>query len=442
MQPVGVIEKAIEIGERRGAGGLVMAQAGAVGMKIPLQRPRPHGQARTGLVAVTVLHSIQGSIQMVVDAIHSIRRTRRLWAVIGGGEVGPVARHLGNRLGHRPVEGGARPLCQAAQALGELRFRHGVIDAPGSIEDLATERSAAAFSQLNDGVQETEHQGKEGKELVPRIPRCLKPVRAHGARRVCREDRRGFGLKLAVGVLQLRTRGLGGNTDAQHTAPTHGGRDHHFFPCQPSDFLIGHQILGHLGSTFDGGPDQIGPPQTQPRPIPKHGIAPKDIRQRVERHAPLAQGESFFNLFRPRNAIGQQKGGAQREHLCCGPELNPAQPHALFPRAVAVVEGIALSPRLGKQFRVLRAHRREIGPVLHHVLYPPLILGFTRKGHADMFVATGWRLLLFLCVVHHSTVWQILARPSPLFFSSVSSPQNPLERETLDEFRVTRQRHQ
>jgi hypothetical protein len=48
-----------------------------------------------------------------------------------------------------------------------------------------------------------------------------------------------------------------------------------------------------------------------------------------------------------------------------------------------------------------------------------LILGFTRKGHADLLAATAWLSLLLLWVVHHSTVGQIWARPSPLFFASL-----------------------
>ena len=86
-------------------------------------------------------------------------------------------------------------------------------------------------------------------------------------------------------------------------------------PGQPGDLLIGHQILGHRGRVLDRRPHQIRAPETQPGPIPEHGIAPKDIRQRVERHAPLAQEERFLDLLRARDAIGQEKGGPQREDL-------------------------------------------------------------------------------------------------------------------------------
>ena len=62
LQPVGMVVKAIEIGEGRRARGLIVAQAGAIGMKVPLQGPRAHGQAGTGLLAVTVTHGVQGPI--------------------------------------------------------------------------------------------------------------------------------------------------------------------------------------------------------------------------------------------------------------------------------------------------------------------------------------------------------------------------------------------
>ena len=86
--------KAIEIGERRRAHGLGLAQAWAVGMKVPLQGPRSHGPACTPLVAVTILHGIQGAIEMIVHAIHGIGGARRLRTVVGGGEVGHGGRAI------------------------------------------------------------------------------------------------------------------------------------------------------------------------------------------------------------------------------------------------------------------------------------------------------------------------------------------------------------
>jgi len=128
-----------------------VAQAGAIGVKVPLQGPGPHGQAGTGLLAVTVAHGIQDPIQVIVRAIDRVGRPRGLRTVIGGREVFPMTRHLGNRLGQRPVEGGARPLGQPPQALGELGFRHGVIDRPGAIKDLVDMLPRAARVRRSGG---------------------------------------------------------------------------------------------------------------------------------------------------------------------------------------------------------------------------------------------------------------------------------------------------
>ena len=138
---------------------------------------------------------------MIVHAIHSIRRPRSLWTVIGGREVVPVPRHLLNRLGQRAVEGGARPLGQAAQALGELGFRHCVIDGPGAIQDLAAQCSPAALGEFEDGVQEAEHQSELRERAGATRPAWPGNPSVHTERDVIvGKDRGGFGLKLAVGV--------------------------------------------------------------------------------------------------------------------------------------------------------------------------------------------------------------------------------------------------
>ena len=51
----------------------MLTQAETVRMKVPQQRPRPDRQPGTGLVAMTVLHGVQGAIEMIVDPIDSIR---------------------------------------------------------------------------------------------------------------------------------------------------------------------------------------------------------------------------------------------------------------------------------------------------------------------------------------------------------------------------------
>ena len=170
-------------------------------MKVPLQCPCPHGQAGTRLLAVTVAHGIQDSIQLVVHAIHRVGRAGGLRTVIGEHELGPVARHLCNRLGHRPVEGGARPLRQTPQALGELRFRHGVIDGPGALEDLVAQCPPAPLGEFEDGVQEAEYQDELGHEPTPGVARSLEPICTHRPHSIGGKDRSGFSNKLPVGAL-------------------------------------------------------------------------------------------------------------------------------------------------------------------------------------------------------------------------------------------------
>ncbi len=177
---------------------------------------------------------------------------------------------------------------------------------------------------------------------------------------------------------------------------------------------------------FDGRTDQIGTAKPQPGPIPEHRIAPEDIGQGRERYAPLPQEEGFLDLIRPCAEVRHDKRGPQREDLIASFELDPSQNHPLFTGAIAVVEGIPLAHRLREQFWVLRAQQRHIVAVLRHVCHILLILHFILERHADMLAPTGWRLLLQLCVFHHSTVWSISALPSPLFLRCSTYPQNPL----------------
>src|SRR5213593_4489758 len=107
--------KAIEILERRPPQGLVMAQPGAIRMKIPLHRPRPHGQACARRMAMTVTHGIQDPIQMIEQAIGGISRARRLRASVGWREVSAVPTQLADHLCYRAVEGGLGPRGQAPQ---------------------------------------------------------------------------------------------------------------------------------------------------------------------------------------------------------------------------------------------------------------------------------------------------------------------------------------
>src|SRR5215475_11399013 len=127
MQPVRVISKPVEVSKRRGAVRLIVAQAGTVRMKVPLQRPGAHGQAGTCLLAMAVAHGIQDAIQMIMQPIYRIGRACGLRTVVSRRKVVMLAGHLSYGLSQRSVEGGTGPLAQAAQTLSELRFVHGLI---------------------------------------------------------------------------------------------------------------------------------------------------------------------------------------------------------------------------------------------------------------------------------------------------------------------------
>ena len=81
----------------------MLTQAETVRMKVPQQRPRPDRQPGTGLVAMTVLHGVQGAIEMIVDPIDSIRSPRREWTVIRGREVLTVPGRLLHRQRQRAL---------------------------------------------------------------------------------------------------------------------------------------------------------------------------------------------------------------------------------------------------------------------------------------------------------------------------------------------------
>ena len=327
-------------------------------MKIPLHGPRPHGPAGSGPLPLTGAHGIQDPIQMIMQTIDRLGRARCVVAVIGGREVRPVVSQLARPRGHGAVEGGLGPLRQAAQAWRELPFGRGLIDVPGSIQHLAAQRPPAALGELKDGGQEAEHPRAGGKELAPRWAGRSKAIRARRADLVIRKDRLGFGDTRAVSCLPALGGGRRGHPDPQHAIAAAGGRHHDFFSVQPRDLLVGHHILGPLRLRRDRRTDQSRAPETAPRPIPTPRIAPKDIRQGRERHAPLPPDERFLYLLGAGNEIGHDKGGPQDEDPLGGLELD-APPHPLlFARLIAVREGIPFPQRLRKQFRVLRVQGR------------------------------------------------------------------------------------
>jgi len=99
------------------------------------------------------------------------------------------------------------------------------------------------------------------------------------------------------------------------------------------------QIARHLLRIFDRGAQERRAAEGQPRPIPEHGIAAEDRGQRVKRHTPLPQVESFFDLIGARHHVGHNERRAQGEDSPGRLQCDPAHEQVLFDRPIAVVKG-------------------------------------------------------------------------------------------------------
>lgn len=191
--------------------------------------------------------------------------------------------------------------------MGELRFRHGVIDGPGSLEYLVPQWPPAPLGECADGGQEAEHQEELRHEPTPGGARGLEPLRTHRTHSLRGKDRSGGGNKLTVGVLQAGAVGLRGHPDAQPTATAYGGRAYDCGTRQPSALLSGAHILGPRCGGLDRGPGQTRTPAAEPRPLPQPRLPPKDRGHGRKRHAPLPPVERLLDLVGPRKARGPEK---------------------------------------------------------------------------------------------------------------------------------------
>ena len=154
-----------------------------------------------------------------------------------------------------------------------------------------------------------------------------------------------FALKLPVGRLQARAVTLLSHTDPQHTARRPPSSERQLRPpASQVIFSSATKSCGIVDRLLDRRPHQIRAPEAQPGSVPEHGIAPKDIRQRVKRHAPLPQEERFLHLFGAPDPIGQEKGRPDGEDFSRGLELNPPHDARLFAHAIAVVPTISPAP--------------------------------------------------------------------------------------------------
>ena len=104
MQPTRVINKTIEVMKRRNPLRFLVTQSLAVRMKVPLQGHRSNGQARTSWRRMAVAGGIQQPIQMVEQAVYSVRGARRLRAIIGQCELDPPPTELLNHFSDAATE--------------------------------------------------------------------------------------------------------------------------------------------------------------------------------------------------------------------------------------------------------------------------------------------------------------------------------------------------
>src|SRR5262249_39744965 len=119
MQPVRVINKAVEVMKRRNPLRLLVMQSLAVWMKVPLQGYRPTGRARPFRRRGAVAGAIQQPIHMIEQAVHSIRGARRLRAIVGRREFDSASAKLLDHFGDAATETLGAPLLQTPQALRE-----------------------------------------------------------------------------------------------------------------------------------------------------------------------------------------------------------------------------------------------------------------------------------------------------------------------------------
>ena len=91
MQPVLVIQKAVEVVKGRHPQRLVTPQTRAIRVKVPLQRHRAYRQPRARGGGMAVAHRGEQSVLMVEQPVDGIRGAVRLRTIRGWDEVGSMA---------------------------------------------------------------------------------------------------------------------------------------------------------------------------------------------------------------------------------------------------------------------------------------------------------------------------------------------------------------
>ncbi len=153
MQPVLVINKAVEVMKRGNPPRLLLTQSLAVRMKVPLQGHRPNRQAQTFWRRVAIAGCVQQSVQMIEQAVYSVRGARRLRAIVGRREFSTPPAELLNHFGDAATEMFRAPLSQAAQALREFALGLSTIDMPDTRQNLLPQLACATSGDLDHRVQ-------------------------------------------------------------------------------------------------------------------------------------------------------------------------------------------------------------------------------------------------------------------------------------------------
>ena len=129
--------------------------AGAPGVKVPLQRHGPYGQARAVGGAVLAAPGVEQAVLRVEQPIDRIGGAVGLRTILGRSEVDPTATALQHHRGHRPAEVQRRPPATAPQALRKLPCGRRLIDLPGPVEDLVPHLACTVLLHLQDRVEST-----------------------------------------------------------------------------------------------------------------------------------------------------------------------------------------------------------------------------------------------------------------------------------------------
>src|SRR5258705_3837017 len=86
-----MILEAVEVVERRAAGGIVSTTASAVGMEVPLKRHGAHGEAGGIGGAMEVAHGVEAPVLMVHEPVERMGGAMGAGEAIGAGELRPFA---------------------------------------------------------------------------------------------------------------------------------------------------------------------------------------------------------------------------------------------------------------------------------------------------------------------------------------------------------------